>query len=90
MRITHNASSIDPSLHENIINSTKFKSMREISDAIDTNYIFGSTCLQMNNNFLQCLRFDYCIMDEASQLNEPLAIGPILMSKVFIMIGDYY
>jgi len=29
-------------------------------------------------------------MDEASQLNEPLAIGPILMSKVFIMIGDYY
>ena len=36
------------------------------------------------------MKFDYCIMDEASQINEPLAIGPILMAEKFIMIGDYY
>jgi DNA replication ATP-dependent helicase Dna2 len=28
-------------------------------------------------------------MDEASQINEPLAVGPILLSYKFIMIGDY-
>ena len=29
-------------------------------------------------------------MDEASQICEPLALGPLLNSKKFIMIGDYY
>jgi len=28
-------------------------------------------------------------MDEASQIHEPLAIGPIFLAKKFIMIGDY-
>jgi DNA replication ATP-dependent helicase Dna2 len=47
----------------------------------------------MNNNLLLCVnggRFDYCIMDEASQISEPLALGPILVSDRFIMIGDFY
>lgn len=47
----------------------------------------------MNNNLLLCVnggKFDYCIMDEASQISEPLALGPILMSDRFIMIGDFY
>jgi DNA replication ATP-dependent helicase Dna2 len=44
----------------------------------------------MNNNLFLCLKFDYCIMDEASQISEPLSVGPILLAKKFIMIGDYY
>jgi len=47
----------------------------------------------MNNNLLLCVnggRFDYCIMDEASQINEPLALGPVLVSDKFVMIGDFY
>jgi DNA replication ATP-dependent helicase Dna2 len=47
----------------------------------------------MNNNLLLCVKggkFDYCIMDEASQISEPLALGPILVSDKFIMIGDFY
>lgn len=29
-------------------------------------------------------------MDEASQISEPLVIGPILLADKFVMIGDYY
>jgi DNA replication ATP-dependent helicase Dna2 len=67
-----------------------FENMRQIKETIDNNYIFGATCLQMNNNFLYCMKFDYCIMDEASQVSEPIAVGPILLAEKFVMIGDYY
>jgi DNA replication ATP-dependent helicase Dna2 len=67
-----------------------FESMEQIQETIDNNYIFGTTCLQMNNNLFLCLKFDYCIMDEASQISEPLAIGPILLAEKFVMIGDYF
>ena len=47
----------------------------------------------MNNNLLLCVnggKFDFCIMDEASQISEPLALGPILLADKFVMIGDFY
>ena len=46
----------------------------------------------MNNNLLLCVNgghFDYCIMDESHQMSEPLALGPILLSDKFIMLGDF-
>jgi DNA replication ATP-dependent helicase Dna2 len=67
--------------------------MEQLRQTFSETYVFGATCLQMNNNLLLCVnggKFDYCIMDEASQINEPLALGPILMSDRFIMIGDFY
>ncbi len=70
-----------------------FQSMDQIKEVFDSTYVFGATCLQMNNNLLLCVnggKFDYCIMDEASQISEPLAIGPILVSDKIIMIGDFY
>ena len=35
------------------------------------------------------LTFDYSIVDEASQSVEPVILGPILLSKKFILVGDY-
>lgn len=70
-----------------------FESMDQLRDTFDHTYVFGATCLQMNNNLLLCVnggKFDYCIMDEASQISEPLALGPILLADVFVMIGDFY
>lgn len=46
--------------------------------------------MSIGNNLFACMKFDYCIMDEASQINEPLSVGPILLADKFIMIGDYY
>ena len=43
-----------------------------------------------SSNLLNCMKFDFCIMDEASKISEPLALGPILFSSRFVMIGDYY
>lgn len=34
--------------------------------------------------------FDYCIVDEASQITLPVCIGPIRMANTFILVGDHY
>jgi DNA replication ATP-dependent helicase Dna2 len=32
--------------------------------------------------------FDFCIVDEASQIHEPVCIGPLLIAKRFVLVGD--
>lgn len=34
--------------------------------------------------------FDYCIVDEASQLSLPACVGPIRLATRFILVGDHY
>jgi DNA replication ATP-dependent helicase Dna2 len=42
------------------------------------------------NSFFNCLRFEFCILDEASLITEPLSLAPVMMASRFIMLGDYY
>jgi DNA replication ATP-dependent helicase Dna2 len=35
-------------------------------------------------------RFDYCIVDEASQLTLPSCIGPLRLAQSFVLVGDHY
>lgn len=39
---------------------------------------------------LQKREFDYCIVDEASQITLPTCIGPIRYAKKFVLVGDLY
>jgi len=34
--------------------------------------------------------FDYCIVDEASQITQPVCLGPLRFAKVFVLVGDHY
>lgn len=52
--------------------------------------IIGTTCLNITNSLLQNRLFDLCIIDESSQIIEPLTIGPLLVSKRFVLVGDHY
>ena len=93
IRITNNIATVDEGVRENVKTHHMFETMDQIKQVFENNYIFGTTCLQMNNNMLLCVnggKFDYCIMEEASQINEPLALGPILLAEKFVMIGDFY
>lgn len=39
---------------------------------------------------LQKREFDYCIIDEASQITLPTCIGPLRYAKRFVLVGDVY
>jgi DNA replication ATP-dependent helicase Dna2 len=90
VRIATNINQVDLSLREHTATRDSFTSMDQLRSMLNQNYIYATTCLQMNNSLLLCLKFEYCVMDEASQINEALAIGPILLADKFVMIGDYY
>jgi DNA replication ATP-dependent helicase Dna2 len=35
-------------------------------------------------------RFDYCIVDEASQILQPICLGPLSFAQTFVLVGDHY
>jgi DNA replication ATP-dependent helicase Dna2 len=34
--------------------------------------------------------FDYCIVDEASQITLPTCLGPLRFAEKFVLVGDHY
>ncbi|KMU73255.1 DNA-binding protein SMUBP-2 [Coccidioides immitis RMSCC 3703] len=66
------------------------KSIEEIKDSIENSQVVATTCLGINHFIFNSRTFDYCIVDEASQITLPVCLGPIRMAKTFILVGDHY
>ena len=52
--------------------------------------VIATTCLGVNDMVLQSQRFDYCIIDEASQISLPVCLGPLFFAQTFVLVGDHY
>lgn len=52
--------------------------------------VVATTCLGMSHSMFEYRRFDYCIVDEASQLTQPICLGPLLMADRAVLVGDHY
>ena len=35
-------------------------------------------------------KFDYCIVDEASQITLPTCLGPLRSAEKFVLVGDHF
>ncbi|MCJ1461687.1 Tripartite DNA replication factor [Pseudocyphellaria aurata] len=65
------------------------KTVQEIESAYNRQVV-ATTCLGINHPIFNQRVFDYCIVDEASQITLPVCLGPIRMAKKFILVGDHY
>lgn len=53
--------------------------------------VVATTCLGINDVvFNHRKNFDYCIIDEASQVSMPVCLGPLRFCNKFILVGDHY
>lgn len=52
--------------------------------------VVATTCLGINHGLFNARTFDYCIVDEASQITLPVCLGPIRHAQTFILVGDHY
>lgn len=50
--------------------------------------VVACTCLGSGQGVLQRLRFDACIVDEASQALQPSCLGPLFLARSFVLVGD--
>ncbi len=62
----------------------------ELENSYVNSQVVASTCLGVNHPIFNARIFDYCIVDEASQITLPTCLGPIRMAKTFILVGDHY
>lgn len=71
------------------LGATPKYSLEEIQDAYMTPQVVATTCLGISHFLFQKRVFDYCIVDEASQITLPVCLGPIRMARTFVLVGDH-
>ncbi|OQS04656.1 DNA2-like helicase [Thraustotheca clavata] len=62
----------------------------EIEELFLQSQLVGCTCLSTNHVLFSKRRFDYCIVDEASQITQPVVLGALRTAEVFCLVGDHY
>ncbi|KAK5074350.1 DNA replication endonuclease-helicase Dna2 [Lithohypha guttulata] len=72
------------------LSSIPKKSMEELERSWADSKVVATTCLSINYGIFNHRIFDYCIVDEASQITLPVCLGPIRMAHTFILVGDHY
>ncbi|KAI5968532.1 dna2 [Candida margitis] len=80
------------SLHKHIPDyEVPIKSRSQYRDTYEIPNIVATTCLGITDSCFNLRNeFDYCIVDEASQITVPINLGPISLAKKFILVGDHY
>ncbi|XP_059490434.1 DNA replication ATP-dependent helicase/nuclease DNA2 isoform X2 [Neocloeon triangulifer] len=68
--------------------SEKASSIVEFDQLVQEKNVIGVTCTSANNPLLRRKHFDYCIVDEATQVPQPSAISALLCAKRFVLVGD--
>jgi len=66
------------------------RTMEELHRVWQESKVVATTCLGVNHGIFNARTFNYCIVDEASQITLPVCLGPIRMARTFILVGDHY
>nr|XP_057945635.1 DNA replication ATP-dependent helicase/nuclease DNA2 [Doryrhamphus excisus] len=51
--------------------------------------VVGTTCMGIRHPIFSRRRFDICIVDEASQISQPICLGPLFYANRFVLVGDH-
>lgn len=71
-----------------VYSSDKVKTVADYQNFINRS-IFACTLLSIDRFKFKAKDFDYVIIDECTQIFEPLLLKPLALGKKFVLIGDY-
>ncbi|KAJ3565241.1 hypothetical protein NPX13_g7575 [Xylaria arbuscula] len=72
-----------------ILANQPVSSFEEIRHAWHDSPVVATTCLGVSHPLFNERTFDYCIVDEASQITLPICLGPIRLARTFVLVGDH-
>ncbi|KAJ1537085.1 Tripartite DNA replication factor, partial [Nowakowskiella sp. JEL0078] len=86
-----NRDKIHSGLHQYIPNfDGSLTTVDEYRALFENKKVVATTCLGINHVIFTKRKFDYCIVDEASQLTLPVCLGPLRFADIFVLVGDHY
>uniref|UniRef100_A0A8C4M878 DNA replication ATP-dependent helicase/nuclease n=1 Tax=Equus asinus asinus TaxID=83772 RepID=A0A8C4M878_EQUAS len=74
---------------EEICRSKSIKSLALLEELYSSQLIVATTCMGVNHPIFSRKIFDFCIVDEASQISQPICLGPLFFSRRFVLVGDH-
>jgi DNA replication ATP-dependent helicase Dna2 len=86
------ASAVSPELHSatlECIIEEGLPSLSALHERLAHAQVVGVTCLGIRHALFAKRSFDVCIVDEASQIPEPVALGPLRTARLFLLVGDH-
>lgn len=64
--------------------------IEQLEHLIMTPPVIATTCLSIDHPLFLRRKFDYCIVDEASQITLPTCLGPLRFADRFVLVGDHF
>lgn len=64
--------------------------VEELENQIIEPPVVATTCLTIDHALFSRRTFDFCIVDEASQITLPTCLGPLRFAEKFILVGDHF
>ncbi|KAM7072983.1 DNA replication ATP-dependent helicase/nuclease DNA2 isoform 1-T1 [Molossus nigricans] len=74
---------------EEICRSKSIESLALLEELYNSQLIVATTCMGINHPIFSRKVFDFCIVDEASQISQPVCLGPLFFSRRFVLVGDH-
>ncbi|XP_074088489.1 DNA replication ATP-dependent helicase/nuclease DNA2 isoform X2 [Macrotis lagotis] len=81
--------SIQKFTEEEICKEKSIQSLARLEELYSSEPIVATTCMGINHPIFSRRRFDFCIVDEASQISQPACLGPLFFSSRFVLVGDH-
>ncbi|XP_063817674.1 DNA replication ATP-dependent helicase/nuclease DNA2 isoform X2 [Pseudophryne corroboree] len=74
---------------EEICKTRLIKSLNGLEELYNSQPVVATTCMGVNHPIFTRRRFDFCIVDEASQISQPICLGPLFFADRFVLVGDH-
>ncbi|XP_069045163.1 DNA replication ATP-dependent helicase/nuclease DNA2 [Lepisosteus oculatus] len=80
---------IRPCTDEQKCRSRSIRTLAELEELYSSELVVATTCLGVKHPIFSRRRFDFCIVDEASQISQPVCLGPLFYAERFVLVGDH-
>ncbi|KAJ8264584.1 hypothetical protein GJAV_G00150980 [Gymnothorax javanicus] len=80
---------IRPFTEEHLRHSQEIRTLPELEQLYSSELVVATTCMAMKHPIFSRRCFDFCIVDEASQISQPVCLGPLFHADRFVLVGDH-